>query len=796
MLGIHDIAQLKSFSLDGTGQQYVFGEEPMDEMVDAAIELRLKIESMPSNTVEDINVQAGLMAECEQRVEFLKCAADMLVAAELKGGTSRERLGNRDHAAVQIGHYLEKRNPDALRAAAAKELGRRSFHWPLEFPEIHIKRGGFDGFIGNPPFVGGRRIRSTFGGAFLEYLTTVLFKGSSGNADLCAFFFRRAHQLLRSGGVFGLVATNTIAQGDTRSSGLEELTASGSSIFRAVPSRPWPGVANLEVAHVWLRKGKWVGPCSIDEMPATGISASLTQPNSENKPPNRLKSNDSTSFQGSIVLGMGFVLQPEEANQLIEKNSRNRDVLFPFLNGEDLNSRPDQSPSRWVINFFDWPIERAMEYPDCFQILENRVKPERTRKKPGTDEYALRKPLPQRWWIYADKRPELYVTISKLRRCLVGVLHTKYWSVNFYKDRIVFSHALAVFALEDDASFGLLTSSIHEAWAREYSGSLETRLRYTPSDCYGTFPFYKSKATLVGSLAKEYDAQRQRIMTSEQKGLTEMYNRFHNSEVAGNDIQELRDLHVEMDKAVTVAYGWDDLKLGHEFHQTKQGLRFTISESSRREVLSRLLKLNHERHAEEVDEGLHVPKRAGRKGGTVEAGVSAPQEGSLFDLLSYPAAESDKAICSALLAAIFQSNGLSSIDSLTVLLLATHPAWCEAFLKPAERKKLTAVVKKTSKHLIVAEGVSIRWKDARDYLERRQAVTVDRSSNDQRINATSSLESVKATFPYPVDAMVKLALTALVAVKVIEQDASKALPEHQRILSIFREQAIAMELAA
>ena len=89
-------------------------------------------------------------------------------------------------------------------------------------------------------------------------------------------------------------------------------------------------------------------------------------------------------------------------------------------------------------------------------------------------------------------------------------------------------------------------------------------------------------------------------MLARQEGLTKTYNRFHDPRRNRRDIQKLRELHVEMDNAVAAAYGWTDLDLGHGFHETKQGLRFTISEPARREVLARLLKLNHERYAEEV----------------------------------------------------------------------------------------------------------------------------------------------------------------------------------------------------
>ena len=97
-------------------------------------------------------------------------------------------------------------------------------------------------------------------------------------------------------------------------------------------------------------------------------------------------------------------------------------------------------------------------------------------------------------------------------------------------------------------------------------------------------------------------------MLDRNEGLTKIYNRFHDSDESSDDIQKLRQLHVEMDHAVAAAYGWTDLNLDHGFHETKQGIRYTISEAARREVLARLLKLNHERYAEEVKQGLHEKK--------------------------------------------------------------------------------------------------------------------------------------------------------------------------------------------
>ena len=121
-------------------------------------------------------------------------------------------------------------------------------------------------------------------------------------------------------------------------------------------------------------------------------------------------------------------------------------------------------------------------------------------------------------------------------------------------------------------------------------------------------------------------------MLTRQEGLTKTYNRFHNPDESAADIQRLRDLHVEMDRAVAAAYGWSDLELGHGFHETKQGVRFTLSESARREVLVRLLKLNQERYAEEVAQGLHDKKGKAKppKSGRGRKPKASSDEGGLF----------------------------------------------------------------------------------------------------------------------------------------------------------------------
>jgi hypothetical protein len=190
---------------------------------------------------------------------------------------------------------------------------------------------------------------------------------------------------------------------------------------------------------------------------------------------------------------------------------------------------------------------------------------------------------------------------------MVAAEVSKYLNFTVQPNCFVFSHMLVVFTDSEWHDFGLFQSTIHEVWARDKGSTLETRFRYTPTDCVGTFPLPQ---TLLGisESGRAYYEFRRGIMLASKEGLTKTYNRFHDPEESAADSKKLRDLHVEMDKAVSAAYGWSDQDLGHGFHETKQGTRFTISESARREVLTRLLKLNHERYAEEVAQGLHDKK--------------------------------------------------------------------------------------------------------------------------------------------------------------------------------------------
>jgi hypothetical protein len=636
LLGVSSLKQIESFSLRTGERQFTFATANLFRSVEEASAKRLTLGGMPSNDCTEIEAKNRLHAEAEAATAKIKALADTLIAFELRGLSGKLYEQERADKAEKVQRLMRLDadpttggQPSAierLSAFANKELGgRRTFHWPVEFPEV-FDHGGFDAFVGNPPFIGGQKITGTVGVDYRNYLVSSVAQGKRGNADLCAYFCLRMWSLMRTDGFFGLVATNTIAEGDTLEIALAQILKWSGTIFRADPNVPWPGSANLEVSIVWVRRGKWTGTTLLKDERVAAISPRLVNGAFGFGTPSRLRANTKRSFKGSDVLGIGFAIGEDEAKSLTSKAAKNGEALFQFLNGDDVNSRPDQSPSRFIVNFHEWPLERgaagksyhgpvAADFPDLLAIVEERVKPDRQKRKPDGS-FSLRSPLPQKWWVYNCPREELYATIEPLRFVIVGVCHTKYWTVSLYPTKIVFSHALVIFASDSMGDFGLLHSSVHEIWARAYSGSLETRLRYSPSDCFDTFPF-PIETSHIGAVAERYHSCRRELMRKRQEGITNLYNRFHNPAELSKDIARLRELHAEMDRAVAAAYGWNELDFEHGFHETKQGVRYTTSEQARRVVLDRLLALNHQRHAEEEAENVanaaSAPVKRGRK---------------------------------------------------------------------------------------------------------------------------------------------------------------------------------------
>ena len=162
------------------------------------------------------------------------------------------------------------------------------------------------------------------------------------------------------------------------------------------------------------------------------------------------------------------------------------------------------------------------------------------------------------WWLYGRRALDLYEAIAGRDRVLVRSRVSNINSIAFVPTGIVMSEATVVFNFDDYASFVLLQAMTHTEWLTHHSSSMRNDVRYTPTDCFETFPFPESTINLE-TIGETYYNHRQTIMQTRQEGLTKTYNRFHDLAETSEDIIKLRQLHVEMDYAVAQAYGWDDL---------------------------------------------------------------------------------------------------------------------------------------------------------------------------------------------------------------------------------------------
>ncbi|VBT21719.1 Type I restriction-modification system methyltransferase subunit [Burkholderia pseudomallei] len=691
LLGLHSTEQIENFHLLPTRaplRLHDYIKQQCVKLLELSRQKREQLEQFTVYDIRDAETKSVLHAESELALENTRVIADLVVGAGMataQGGGLRSlnllevkleeylldigeafkrtpTLQNVESVALRL---LREKAESAL-ATNADGLARRAFHWLVEFPEVMLRSDnpGFDAIVGNPPFAGGRKLKGLFGENYRQYLVEYIAGGRrGGNADLCAYFFLRAGNLLKPGGNFGLLAVNTIAEGDSRQLALEPMLREGFAIYAAAPSFAWPGVAAVAASSVQVHRGSWSGPYKINGQLVRTISAFLSSENEWSPMP--LRENASRAFQGSIVLGMGFTLTDEEAQELLRLDARNTEVLFPFLIGDDLNSHPEQRPSRWVISFWDWPLERdnvgkwatsdelervkwiksgtvpedypgrvAADFPQVLAIVRERVKPERQRRNEN-GEYVLRKPLPERWWHYADKRPALYHAIGRgghfarhpehwqgdsvrpYERVLAYTLHSKFWCPEFVSSDMIFSHALGVNATSSFAEFGLLQSSVHIEWAWKQSSKMKNDLRYTSSDIFETFPFPRGEMSTLRKEAESYLLLRRRVMTDEKIGLTGLYNRFHSPECNLSSVLELRRLHAKLDCLVLSSYGWQDIEPKHGFFDAQylpegDRIRFGLGSEARLEVLRRLSNLNRERY--EAEQSLQAsPLVAGSK---------------------------------------------------------------------------------------------------------------------------------------------------------------------------------------
>ena len=453
-----------------------------------------------------------------------------------------------------IDRYGEAEAPLPLVNLAGISVGDAVFS---EWPEV-------DCIVGNPPFVGDRRIRGELGDRYIDQLKRAF--PSVGVVDYCAYWFRLAHSHLKDGQRAGLVSTNTLRENKHRLASLRYIVDHGGVITDAVSSQKWPGEASVQISITnWVKNpSEPVTEFWLDGNPVEEISSKLTAGPTLPEPI-KLPSNKGRAFIGCQPTGDGFFLADDDAKQLIA--AEEGEVDRRYLIGVDLTDVPGAEPSRWIIDFGTMTLERAMRYPKAIKIVREKVKPHRE---------GAKRHFAKLWWQFAWPRPEMRKALKGKTRYIVSTLTGKRLLFCWADASWCPSNLVGVFAFDDDYSIGVLTSNSFEVWARAESSSLEDRLRFTPSTAFETFPWpmpTPQEKAQVATTAHNLIKLRRELSLRDEVGLTELYNRMDDGAYT-----ELAELHKKLDRAVVSCYNWPASLAG-----------------DRRELLIRLGELNQEK---------------------------------------------------------------------------------------------------------------------------------------------------------------------------------------------------------
>ncbi len=440
-------------------------------------------------------------------------------------------------------------------------------HWPEA-----------DFIIGNPPFLGDKRMRSELGDEYVGDLRAIYDGRVPGGADLVTYWFEKAREQIAAGKAkrAGLLATNSIRMVGNRPV-LERIKATG-GIFMAWSDRPWvlDGAA-VRVSMVGFDDGSQTAPM-LDGMPVETIHADLSAA-ANVASALRMEENAGLCFLG-VMKGGPFDLTPEQAALMLQAPANpngkpNSDVVKRRLIGRDIVQRDQHG---WLIDFGERTEQEAALYELPFEYVKREVKPLRDVNRD--------KLMRENWWLHGRYRPAMRKAVSPMSRCIVTPEIAKHRIFVWMSTEVIPDHRLHVFARDDDYFMGVLHCRIHEVWSLSLGSTLEDRPCYNSDSTFATFPFAwapgkeRQDDPLVQAIAQaasELVAKRDAWLnptaaTAEElskRTLTNLYNKRPSW---------LADAHRKLDEAVFAAYGWPA----------------SLTDA---EVLERLLALNHQRAA-------------------------------------------------------------------------------------------------------------------------------------------------------------------------------------------------------
>lgn len=486
-----------------------------------------------------------------------------------------------------------------------------------EWPKVNA-------IIGNPPFLTSKKMKRKLP---VDYVDKVRkhFKDIPGMVDYCVYWFRKTHDNLEKGQRAGLVGTNSIRKTNSRKGGLDYIVKNEGIITEAVSTQVWSGEANVHVSIVnWIKGGfkgkkrlltqlgnKITSPWEVETPKKinSSLSSKISVKNAHilkaNRKPKRC-------FQGQTTGTSNFYLSKEVYKSFIRKEPQNAKVLYPFLTGKEfLNLKGEKrEPKRFMIDFGQMSILEAKKYRELFQHIKNTVLPE-VERKAKNEIKKHGKPKDRNthlnyWWQHWRRRPELFKSISKIKKYIVVSRTVKKPAVfEFVSKNIRVSDAINAFDFEDNYSFGILQSSIHMKWIEACGGTLKGDFRYTGDTVFSTFPWPQNPTTAqikkISSVVQQLMKIRQETMSKNNWGLRELYNTL---EDIGNN--PLKDIHNQLDETVREAYGMkkgDDilkflLNLNKELH---------IKEEKSQKVIGPGLPLSVKNHKEFISKDCIKP---------------------------------------------------------------------------------------------------------------------------------------------------------------------------------------------
>ena len=573
-------------------------EEKLKQDIEEALGWRDALQGLDEG---DYNQKKEAWWEAENALGDARLIGDLVIAAFFgaEKDSDREELRSRYRSKVEVwqanatDRHVVENIVEELRCG---EKPLPPIHWEIEFPEVFGRENaGFDAILGNPPFLGGKKVSTAFGDSYSAYLHQA-WDFTTKNVDLCGRFHLRAAELARQQSYYGLVSTENVLAGESKTRCLDVLSDRSGTFIETRRGITWPGEAALEVCILFFKV----------QTPTVSKEEKLSEPQP-------LDANADMCYVGCAIQGMGFLVTPDLAARLPE--SERAQVVRPFLVSDDLNTHPQSLAAREIVFFAGMDLQGAECHPTALEHVRQNVKPYR--------ETVKRKAHRERWWRYGDWRPGLYAAIGDLTSVIAVGITSKHMTFNLVNSQTVFDQTTVIFADARWQLFGVLCSSIHGIWARNLGAKMGKSPRYNPSRCFSTFPFPDDWEVdpALETTGESYYQFRADLMAREDEGLTKSYNRFHDPEERNPDMLEFRRLHVALDRVLLDSYGWDDIPCDCEFlldyeideetwGNKKKPYRFRWPESVHDEVLARLLDLNQKRYAEEVSVGLHAEKGA------------------------------------------------------------------------------------------------------------------------------------------------------------------------------------------